>query len=410
MPTKALLRFCLTSFLIAMTTAAAYGTDIGLSPASRAVLHKFLFGQTTWDLVRDCNAVQGGNVDATSAFQYCVNAAQAIGGRVHIPAGSGLKIGGQVKVTSHIFIEGDGAQGDQVNSTGTSGFTASALIATNLSTAIIAITSDESVILADFQISYPTQPTFNVPCITLDAGTNGALHINPYSHFRNLHIMRAGTGIQTVNAETYVFDNLKIEGSSGSALALQDVNFPGSGDSTVTNSTFSGSSAGGAIAITSGGGIRLVNNKINMPGLSTCTGSNLCIGILIAGTVSTSQGISPVIIVGNSIEGTDDGILFQQTSTEKIGNVVITGNEIVSQISVIGVQAHGSNYLTGLTITGNHFFIGSSSTFISLLNVNNGVIMGNTFIAAAASTAISGSGNTLIFGSSATNSYGSGVT
>jgi hypothetical protein len=419
--TKTPLRFSLNSkmrktflrasaFLIALT-AAAYGADIGLMPGSRAKLNEALFGQTTWDLVRDCGAVQGGKIDATAAFQYCVNAAQKVGGRVHIPAGSGFKIAGQVKVTSHIFIEGDGPQGDQVNVLAASGYTASVLIATNIHSAIIAIASDESVTLTDFQISYPVAPATSVPSITLDAGTNGGVHINPSSDFRNLHIIGAGIGIETINAETFLFDNLNIQGSAGPALLLQDVNFPGSGDSTVTNSTFSGASSSGAISILSGGGLRLFNNKINMPGPNSCTGSSACIGISIIGVVTTSQGISPLLVDGNSIEGTDYGILFQQTSTEKIGNVVITGNELIgsSAGSAIQVQAHGSAaYVLGMVIAGN-FLFQPSTTFISLSCVSTAVIMANTFYGSG--TAISlGSFNDHIVGSSTTNSYGAGVT
>jgi hypothetical protein len=149
---------------------------------------------------------------------------------------------------------------------------------------------------------------------------------------------------------SYVIDHCNFQNSVTYGAYLQCINSPGSGDHTIINCTFSGAPTD-QLHIKSGGGLRVVNNKFN-------GGSQ---GIYIDGSVATTQGIAPLIITGNSIEGASFGILAQRPSgTEAMGAFAITGNEINCSAGIVfqaSVSAPATPFAAGYRVQADALLI-----------------------------------------------------
>ncbi|SHH46880.1 Right handed beta helix region [Bradyrhizobium erythrophlei] len=141
------------------------------------------------------------------------------------------------------------------------------------------------------------------------------------------------------------------------------------------NSIFSSGAVTNSIVVQSGGGLRIVNNKINHNQQGN--------GIAILPNVVTTQAISPFFIQNNSIEGCVIGILFQRPAgvTEQVGNVLITGNEIIGNNIAINMQNSGTNptvpWILGGVINGNFIYAGSGGFGMNIGGATGFNIVGN---------------------------------
>lgn len=336
--------------------------------------------------VLDYGAKGDGSTDDTAAIQSAINAAQAIGGIVFFPPGS-YKISSALNVSARIKMLGAGYQGDgglgyqYKGVTQSSGFVGSVIVCGSSNHGIVATTND-SITIEGIQITYPSQPTSGTTGIILQA-TQGAGNSNTGSILRDVMITGHSVGIQLINCLDFVIDNCNLIWGWKSGISISSPNYPSYGDSTITNCTIWGNGVPDYlchIGVYSGGGLRIINNKLNIGSGSTTA------GILISPNLSVQQTVEPLLIANNSIEGCVGGIVFNNYNPLGLcTGVTITGNQIWAGIHAIQANTYGNrstgNWLMGLSIVGNSLMVngGSGKTIVVLDSVSIGIITGNVF-------------------------------
>jgi hypothetical protein len=338
---------------------------------------------------RTCGATGAGLVDDSTAIQASINAAQAIGGVSFGPPGS-YKIATGLSITSRVSVWGVGYEASSAHVGASTGYLSTALVC-NQTVSCISVSTPSAIAIERLQITYPLTPTAGTAAIILDA-PGGGVAGNTDSLIRDVAFSGPDTAIKTVSAYTYIIDHVRVDGAKAQSILAQSVNVPGSGDSQITNSTFSGAPTSAHIKVPSGGGLRINNNKMN----------GGAVGIQVSPDQVTSQGIAPLFISNNSIEGVTFGILFQRVAgvTEVVGSVVISGNEIVSVSGGILMQASVTNptvpYIIGAAVNGNFINTGSGGVGLSISGASGTNLVGNQ---------LNGSGSTgiSIDGTSTTN-------
>jgi hypothetical protein len=322
-------------------------------------------------------ATGNGTTDDSAAFQATETAMQAIGGTMYIPPGS-YKIGTAINVTGHIVVRGSGFQTNPTNygfgSTGvsldnrTNGFKASVIICGVANSAFNVATTD-SVLLEDFQITYPTVGNSGVAALALAtaSGTNG---VNLNSTVRGILINGANVGIHVtdwlqfeISNNYFTFNNVDIIAENTTGINANGLLTSASaGDGKIANNTFYDTQGNQGILLESGSGYRIVNNKFN--------GSNG--GLPNAAAIQvTPQNIgvpftmTPGIINDNSIEGFGIGIEFT-AATGSQGTLslwTISGNEFFDTIGIdMGVGSTIPQWMDGIAITGNAFTYGQNGS------------------------------------------------
>lgn len=346
--------------------------------------------------------VKGDGVTANdTAWQAALSAAVAIGGKLAIPPGSFL-LNTTLVINGRVTIEGVGCQGDNgliygnattaaAFPTNPSGWMASVLVCGTNNGAFIAHTQ-QAVTLKSFQIFYPAQPSASTVAIALFSAT-GTSGVNTFNVMRDLCIIGSYNAMTIDNCLDFVMDSVIFLDNWGIPLQLttgNSVQFTGAtnaasfGDSTITNCTFFNTVGPYHIELLRYGGLRIVNNKFNITPNAA---------ILIGPANYTDPGnpsnhefsVEPLIITGNSIEGSPTGILFQPNATSHglCDQVVITGNQIWATTSCISV-AGGTVYpqwVSGVAITGNVLLFGNATGQygVALGGANSVTISGNTF-------------------------------
>lgn len=346
-----------------------------------------------------------GTTDDSAAFQATETAMQAIGGTMYIPPGN-YKIGTAINVTGHIVVKGSGFQTTPTNygfgSTGVSrdtrstGFKASVLICGVANSAFSVATTD-SVLLEDFQITYPTVGNSGVAALSLATTAGGASGVNLNSTVQRLLINNANVGIHVTDWLQFEFSNNYFTFNTTDIIAenTASINANGSttsavaGDGKIINNTFYDTQGNQGILLESGSGYRIVNNKFN--------GSNG--GLPNAAAIQvTPQNIgvpftmTPGIINDNSIEGFGIGIEFT-AATGSQGTLslwTIAGNEFFDTIGIdMGVGVTIPQWMDGISITGNVFTYGQNSSIASciiLAGAKDVVVSSNVFAGASPST------------------------
>jgi hypothetical protein len=327
-------------------------------------------------------AIGDGITDDTAAIQAAIDAATGTGAAVILPPASGYKQTAPWNITGPVGILGMGYANDTLNLFQPNGYKASQIIPYGDITSFN-IATDYPVYLEKFGISYNQScpPAAGTPAIKLDTGNQGSVHANKESVFRDIFIIGGGVGVQVNNALGFLFDHIHVEGAKNYSMILRDINYPGSGDSVVTNCTMSSSGVAAHMLVQSGGGLRIVNNKCN----SCRVGGQL---IFINPNLPTAQGISPLIINNNSLEHSSNnsiGILFQRNvGTEVVGNVVIVGNELANSgtnTQGIVMQANGATpWILGGVIASN--FIYATSFGVTIDGASSINVIGNTMMGA----------------------------
>lgn len=152
------------------------------------------------------------------------------------------------------------------------------------------------------------------------------------------------------------------------------------GDSTITGCVFNTARSSGQLigySQTSGGGIRIINNKF--------LGGNYNINIFLNRNTASAD----LFIIGNSIEGAATAaILFSRNTgaTGTLGPILIEGNNLGSVYSIL---CSTQNAFSIMTIANNSFYqTSNSSNGIFLQGVAGVNISGNTFDAPGGTTGV----------------------
>lgn len=359
--------------------------------------------------VKDFGATGNGVTDDTNALQSAINAAQNAGGtEIYFPAGN-YKISTALSVSKHVAIRGAGPQ--SIGNTGgiwASGGGVSALTGATGGTAIycssnisaFSISATDAVQICDLMIVYPTVAgaATGVTGISFSIAGGSA---NFFSVVDNVVISGADRGVQFSNCISQTvrgclfWDHqsygIYVQNTSGSSIQT-------AGDYLVEGNTFiSGSTATlSHFFCVSGGGMRISANKFNTGGsVNTTYGINIS-------PQTSGVSIEPIVITGNTIEGTRIGIqLNAGNATATMTQTTISANQIWGSNSTgvngvaIQLTSQGSSTfgqpISGITIASNYLQVdgGSGTNIVYAQNTSNLNITGNTFgvVSSAGTTA-----------------------
>lgn len=319
--------------------------------------------------------------DNTTAIQNAINQAQATGDEVRIPGGSWIT-SSTLNVGARCGLRGVGYQGDSgavyngAVVTKATGWLGSTLICGNFNA--ITVGTNDPVRIEGIQIVYPSQPNAGTTGITGNSGA-GSTSANSYSVIRDVCIFGADFGISLTDWYDFKIDNCNIGNHYSAGIQLAPQHYPSFGDATIVNCTIASGSASHHIAVLSGGGLRIENNKLNY-------GAPVSQGIVIAPNLNVGAFIEPFLIVGNSIEGQQQGILFVRSSGNTlVSQVVITGNQIWVGTNCVQTLDNSGAWINGVTISGN--FLCNATTGANILDfggVQNVTVNGNAFSTSAA--------------------------
>ena len=328
-----------------------------------------------------------GQADDTTAIQCAIYEAQKVGGILYIPPGS-YKITATLHVSKSITIWCCGYEGEQGKIyqsqavTAAQGFTGSVIVAA-MSAPALTIQSNCAATLSGFQITYPTRPADDVVAVVVQA-ESGAGNGNTGTVIRDILITGHAIGLELINCLDFVIDNLNLSLGWIGGMVLSTPNYPKWGDSTISGCTFTGNGVPSYlyhICISSGGGLRVINNKFNYGGVNTSA-------ILVAPNLA-EVNVEPLMIANNSIEGCAFGVNFANAHVAgEVSAVTITGNEIWAGLSAIYANTFATTWITGISIVGNILMVNSTSTqpIVLLDAVQFGVITGNTFTVSGSAT------------------------
>lgn len=310
-----------------------------------------------------CNGV----TDDSAAFQAAIDAGQRYGQPVRFLGQCLIKT--QLNITERLEFYGTGIFNNANLSFSDTGKSSRLIAGTNGMT-MIQVTTDKPVYLHDFSLADPVATGITGLWVTGD--NSSGLNMNAGSTFRNIGYEGMDYCFYTTNAGTYVIDGNWFVGCGISSATIQNVGHPDAGDSTITNSVFSGA-ASYHILYLSSGGLRVENNKINAQ--SNTTGIYLH---LQDGAVT-----GDLFIIGNSIEGVGWSVFFARQGTGSFQVINITGNELSSggvAGNCVG-NSTDSSWLSRVNINGNICVgaaTGGNVAFLFQSAVNGLIILNNT--------------------------------
>jgi hypothetical protein len=387
-----MLRKVLASILFAVLPLVGFAANMPIGPP----VNQYNVGRALWPL----NATESGagitwaqinpyynygeaqryQIDATGATDStaAMIRAHSTGYLIHYPVGT-------YKVSSGVTIACGGITGDGANKT------------------VFSVTDTASANVFTFQCAQPGGlfKDFSIQPATTKTGGYGIV-IQPLSgeqantRFEHIYSIGMPNGISFVAASQWSLHASNFLNCTGDCVTVNNTNNADSGDSVISDTVFNNSTSTTAIAVhqIASGGLKIIGSKFNNGGV----GYELDLG--------TAGSTSILLITGCSIENAHfSGIQFQRTSGTRIfSNIAIVGNEIAvnsTTLASTGIFAGGtSNFLTGLTITGNTFIVrdtGASASAISLNWINGLLVEGNTI------TGAGGSSQGISFGANNTN-------
>ena len=295
--------------------------------------------------VLDFGATGNGTTDDTAAINAAINALPATAGVLYLPAGNYLVTGGLTLAKAGTVVLGDGC-GDATD--GTAGLTR---ITCASGTATIFTATAHNVTFRSLDLYCSASGATAAKGIAATANGNGNRYLDVTLYGFNI-------GIDVQDGAEWWADRCYFQAITGYGFKIANAALPDGGDMSIANCQFKPQgSALAAIRQESGGGLRLVNCKINgNPG-------SFAYGLDVAPTATTG-----VLLVGNnSFENVGvNAIRIATTSTISFGRITVHGNEFGlyndsagSPILLTGAFA-GSIY--DVAVTGNTFLANVTTT------------------------------------------------
>jgi hypothetical protein len=350
--------------------------------------------------VRSYGAVGDGVSDDTGAIQATLAAIPATGGVLYFPAGQYKYSGPTLTLTKKVTVLGDGGVNEFQNGIAISTIDFPSGTGTLFDVKVSGCTF-RHLMLRNTSMSVPTDGAGIVVSGgggTLDGSRTTYECVSVQGFYIPIDV-QAGTG--------HVWQNCLIFDPVLYGLRLRNIVLPDVGDHAISDCFIYGSptrTVAAAIRIESGGGVKIVNTKIN-------NGSFLWdVGIDLAVTAGIST--SDLNICNCSIEGLSGfGIRGRLGAGAAWGNIQITGNQIMMQgASPTGIDFDGTGgsamAFTGLHLTGNRGNCGGSSNpFIRVASALDVVMSGNGHTGFSSPIII---GNSVTFSSGGTMPWPSG--
>jgi hypothetical protein len=318
--------------------------------------------------VKTFGAMGDGSTDDTVAIQNALAAIPGTGGVFYYPAGRYNYRGAPLVLDRPITVLGDGGVGNVLGGT-------------PISISEIDFNSG-SASLFDVQTEGCAFSNIGLLNTSVSAPTAGAGIVTSSNAWRtryeNVSVQNFYIGIDVQEGGLQTFNNCLIRNPVLYGIKLQFVSTPDGGDHAISNCyIYTGSrNATSAIRIESGGGVKIINTKIN-------SGGGFVNGIDLAVTA----GIATVdlLIANCSIEGfTGVGIKGTLGAGASWREILLTGN----QLAGFGATPYGINFdgtggsayaFSHLMLTGNFGLAvaGSSNPFIRLASCLNSAVVGN---------------------------------
>lgn len=356
----------------------------------------------------DFGVVGDGTTSNNSTLQAAVTAAQTQHSMLVLPAGS-IKLTATINITDGLTIVGHGFEGDNgfiygnqttapAFPTKSTGWQGSAIIC-GIANGAFSTATNKAVHFKDFQIQYPARPNAGVTALNI-AGASATNGVMTFSSIKNVCITGADIAVKMTDSLNYCIDGCTFLDTWSTPLICNNKNiiqYTGAtnaasiGDDSIINCNFFTTVGANHILVTATGGLRILNNKFNQSAGPA---------IFFAPLAYTNPGnpadhefsIEPVIICGNSIEGSPVGIQFQPDSAShcRASEITITGNQIWCSTQCINLFAgvFTTIWISDVTITGNNLLFGSSGggaeTGIVITGAASTTISGNTIVSRVA--------------------------
>ena len=374
-----------------------------LSPDQEALLRQNIGAAAAGGSISfaDWSPVGDGVADDTAKFRGAALTAAALKAKLRIGTGV-FKITELITVNGKLVLDGDGIAGDQgygysdqyaeiKTPSDTTGFGGTVFVCSDHS--FLDVYSDEACAFTNFEVRYPTKPSENTFALRLNRSGDDDDKVNVGSLFFNVYVQNCQQGIILNECLDWVIKACHLRDCHTRCIDARNYKYPHWSDSTIDGCMLWGPAVSTTfyehIRLQSGGGYRIVNNKINygyIPANDACA-------IRFTALLDKAQIFEPLIIANNSIEGMGKGIVFTNgfNFLGQAWEITITGNQIWTGEDCIVVQKHGLMgppntdeywWVNGLTIAGNHLEVANPDTgvyHIDLDGVINCNITGNTF-------------------------------
>jgi hypothetical protein len=330
--------------------------------------------------VKTYGAIGDGTTDDTTAIQAALAAIPAAGGVLYFPAGRYKYAGATLTLDRLITVEGDGGNVQFVQLgppvTATNGGLAITTIDFNSATGTLFTVTAHGCTFKNLGLRNTSSTTPSAGAgIAVTAGGDRTL-------FENMTVDGFYINIDVQAGSAPVWENCFIVAPVLYGIKLRNILVPDGGDDFVSNCYFL---AGGtsrtptaAIRVESGGGLKVVNTKINTcpsPATPWVNGIDLAV----VDGISTSD-----LLVSNcSIEFYSGTGIKGAIGTSQWANILITGNQFNPSVSssqpAVGLSAASSGGFYGITIVGNYAlnWSGTSVAAYSVTNCTNVIFMGN---------------------------------
>ncbi len=328
----------------------------------------------------------------TEKIQAAIDDAEAANGgasgtSAYIPTGGGSGSGADplggweitttLTITESITIYGDTREGTYLYTTGAD-------------FDIFSIDCQDGVVIRDLKIYDKTGATDNAGIYAAFATATS----NERIILRDLLLVNMYNGIEINDGYRFTIDNVHVANALNYGMWLANEGDFDGGDSTVTNcviTTVDGANA--AIYQKSGGGLRIINNKL----LGGSTGANGCVyGIHFDFNPTGNQATGSAIlqISSNSIENFKTRHILLDLASDPglhFGGITIVGNEFASWVTstgsgiridqqeLTGTHDGGNNEATVMTDSGASFTVDDliGSTIYNTTDGSSGVITDN---------------------------------
>ena len=307
-------------------------------------------------------AAGDGTTDDTAAINAAIAAVNANGrGVLYFPTGTYLVTAGLTAITVPTSIRGDGCADPYFRGAATT-------INCNSTTASLFTLSGGA-----HGSSFSQLALVNTAGSAPTAGTAVLVQAGDGNRYVDVSIMGFYIDMDVQDGTEWFLDRCYFYGPVLYGLKIRHIDLPDGGDMGIFNSQFVAQSynATAAIHVETGGGPRIVGNKINM----RTSANHFTYGIDLSITASTGV----LTIAANSIENCLTTAIRGRLAGGTFSNVAITGNEIAYWTSgaTAGIDIDG---FTNVSVVGN---VGLSSpasagAFVQLTSVVGGTVGLNT--------------------------------
>lgn len=311
---------------------------------------------------QDYGVTGDGTTDDTAAMQDAIDDAIAQKKVLIIQAGS-IKLTSLLTGTGRLVMWGAGRNGDEGwgyaneyttphTPTTTTGFSGTVFVCGNHS--FLDVISNSAVSLSGFEVRYPSRPSDSTFAIKLRRAVVSS-NVNIASTMRDLYIQGCAQGIIIQDCYDWVIDNCQVRAAFIRCIQCTNTIYPNWADATICNSMLwadmSSTEFLAHVEFNGGGGYRVINNKFNYGDHKP----NNIYAIKCNMTLSSSQFMEPIIIIGNSIEGMTSGVLVTNASNSsaRLSQLILADNQFWVRYHSLKFIKHTGDFVDMATVTGN---------------------------------------------------------